>query len=159
MNVEFINPFLSSLSNVLVTMATMQVKPGKIFIDDQNLPKGDITGLISMHSNKADGTLAISFSKEVILDVCERMLGEPFDEINEEVENLVGEITNMVTGGAKQILDEKGYDFDMARPTVSTKKQALYDNNKQPALVIPFDSDKGRLYIQIQFNMKNMTTR
>jgi len=42
------------------------------------------------------------------------MVGEAPDEVNDEITDLVGEITNMGTGGAKRIFSENSIDFDMA---------------------------------------------
>lgn len=40
MNVNFINPFLQSLLNVISTMASMDLTPGKPQIKSDNLAKG-----------------------------------------------------------------------------------------------------------------------
>ena len=81
MNVEFINPFLNSMSNVLATMATLEVTARTVELKNDDLPPGDVTGIISMSSPETRGTLAISFSKPVILDIVKRMLGDELEEI------------------------------------------------------------------------------
>lgn len=64
------------------------------------------------------GSLSITFEQGLILEIMQNMLGENPGNINEEVTDLVGEITNMVTGGAKNLLSDKGYEFEMATPVV-----------------------------------------
>ncbi len=61
MNVDFINPFLSSISNVLVTMAMIEPKSGKPIIQCDHLPPAEITGIIKMNSPQTCGVLAISY--------------------------------------------------------------------------------------------------
>ncbi len=152
MNVEFINPFLSSILNVLSTMAMLEAKPGKPDIKKSNVACGDVTGLIGMAGKQAKGTLAITFTEPVILDITKRMLGEEETNINDTVTDMVGEITNMVSGGAKKILSEKGYRFDMAIPSVITgKDHVISHKSKSPIIIVPFHTKAGEFFIEICF--------
>lgn len=153
MNVAFINPFLSAMANVLATMATLEAKPGKVSLKKDALPLGDVTGIISMTSPQTRGSLAISFSEPVILDVTERMLGERFESVDSDVINLVGEITNMVTGGAKRLLEEMGYDFDLATPVVITGKDQKITHvaERVDSVVVPFETDSGSFFVEVCF--------
>lgn len=153
MNVEFFNPFLNSMSNVLATMATLDIKPQKLAVKNDAIPKGDVTGIISMNSPNSKGVLSISFSENVILSIAHRMLGEPITELNKEVIDLVGEITNMVCGNAKRILETKGYDFDLASPEVITgKSQVTKYADGVPVVVIPFTTDVGEFHVEVCFS-------
>ena len=132
MNVEFINPFLVSLINVISTMATTELKPGN--------------GLSSR------GSLSITFEQPLILEIMNKMLGEKPEFINDEVTDLVGEITNMVTGGAKNLLSEKGYDFDMATPAVvSGKNHTISHKARGKKIMMPFSHEFGNAFIEICF--------
>ena len=53
MNVEFINPFLSAIMNVLSTMAMMDVSPGTPSVKKDQVACGDVTGIIGMASDQA----------------------------------------------------------------------------------------------------------
>ncbi len=117
MNIEFVNPFLVSIMNVLATMAKTEAKPEKPFLKSEKSAKGDVTGIIGLTGDKAKGSLAITFTEPATLHIVSQMLGENAQKIDESVADCVGEITNMVTGGAKKILSEKGYKFDMAIPS------------------------------------------
>jgi chemotaxis protein CheX len=152
MNVEFINPFLESILNVLRTMAMLEAKPGAPEVKKDDIAKGDVTGLIGMASEKAKGTLAITFTEPVIIEITRRMLGEEVTGIDETVADMVGEITNMVTGGAKRILSEKGYHFDMAIPSVvAGKGHSIRHKSKGPVINVPFHSEAGVFFIEICF--------
>ncbi|RPA64281.1 chemotaxis protein CheX [Shewanella frigidimarina] len=152
MNVEFINPFLVSLINVISTMATMDLKPGKPQLKNHDLAKGDVSGLIGMVGPKTRGSLSITFEKALILEIMHKMLGENPGMINDEVTDLVGEITNMVTGGAKNLLSEKGYDFDMATPAVvSGKNHTISHKARGKKIMMPFSHEFGNAFIEICF--------
>ena len=157
MDVEFINPFLSSVLNVLSTMATIEARPGKPAIKDGQVAHGDITGIMGMAGKQAKGTLAISFTDSVISEITKRMLGgDSSINIEDYTADTAGEITNMVTGGAKKILSEKGYEFAMALPTVvSGKDHVIRHKPKVPVVVIPFETDAGSFFIEICFEKPN----
>lgn len=152
MKVEFVNPFLEAILNVLRTMAMMEAKPGKPQLKKSDIANGDVTGLIGMAGEQARGTLAITFTEPVILEITNRMLGENLTAIDETVTDMVGEITNMVTGGAKKLLSEKGYRFDMAIPSVvAGKGHVIHHKSKAPIINVPFSSEAGEFFIEICF--------
>lgn len=154
MNVEFINPFLSSLVNVLETMAMTKLKPGKPSIKKDQVSQGDVSGLIGMAGPQTKGSLSVTFEAKLALSIMEKMLGDRPAEINEEVTDMVGEITNMVTGGAKNILGDKGYDFDMATPiVVSGKDHTINHKCEGKTLIVPFTSDNGHAFIEVSFDV------
>lgn len=153
MNVEFINPFISSLLNVLSTMAQTDLTPGKPKLKKTEVAVGDVSGLIGMVGPQTKGSLSITFDGDLALTVMERMLGERPANINEEVTDMVGEITNMVAGGAKNLLGDKGYEFDMATPVVvSGKDHTITHKCDGPKLIMPFTSDHGAAHIEVCFD-------
>ncbi len=133
-------------------MASLKAEPGKPEIKKTNIAKGDVTGLIGMASEQAKGTLAITFTEPVILDIAKRMLHEEFQTVDSTVTDLVGEITNMVTGGAKRILSEQGYRFDMAIPSVvAGKGHTIRHKSKAPIIMVPFNTEAGSFFVEVCF--------
>jgi chemotaxis protein CheX len=104
---------------VLSTIASVQATPRKPFVKDSNTSKayGDVSGIIGFTSDKAKGSMVITFSESAILDIANKMLGQKKEKLNNEIADLVGEITNMVTGGGKKKLSEQGYKFELAIPS------------------------------------------
>lgn len=152
MNVEFINPFLTSTTNVLSTMANLDATPGPAELKNNNIAHGDITGLIGMAGDKVRGSFSISFTEAVIFDITKRMVGENVTTINETVTDLTGELTNMATGGAKKLLAEKGYDFDMAIPVVvAGSNHSVFHKSNGPIIILPFTIESGKFFIEISF--------
>lgn len=145
------------MSNVLVTMASLAPVASGPTLKTDDLPPGDVTGIIPMSSPQAMGTLALSFPEPVILHIAENMLGDKFTEIDDEVADLVGELTNMVTGGAKTLLEGKGYDFDMATPTVirGRGQKISHIDNTGRVIIIPFSTDAGDFYVEVCFKSKS----
>lgn len=152
MEAKFINPVLTSIINVLKTMAKLEPKPGKPTLKTDDKAKGDVTGIMSMVSKDVKGSLAISFTEPVALDIAKRMLNQEFTEINDMVADLTGEIANMVTGGAKALLEKDGYNFDMSLPTiVSGKDHTVTHKSDGPKIILPFTTDAGEFFIEVCF--------
>ena len=152
MKAEFINPFLNAILDVLSKMAQIEATPGKPYLKKERTSMGDVSGLIGLTGNQMKGSLAISFTEPVIFQVAENMLGEKVNSINDVVTDLVGEITNMVTGGAKRTLSEMGYDFDLAIPgVVAGKDHIITHKTHGQTIILPFRTDKGEFFVEICF--------
>lgn len=153
MNVEFINPFISALTNVLKTMAQTELKPGKPKKKADAIARGDVSGLIGMVGPQMKGSLSITFDEGLALEIMNKMLGEKPAKINDEVTDMVGEIANMICGGAKNELAQKGYDFGMASPiVVSGKNHTITHQVDGPRVIMPFTSPDGNAYLEICFD-------
>lgn len=151
MNVEMINPFISSLLNVINTMTQMTATTGKPFIkrEGNDDAKGVISGVIGLVGKEIRGSMSITFSESVILQIASQMLGEEFTKINNDIADAVGEITNMVTGGARKALSEK-FKFAMAIPTVIMgTDHVVAHKSSNPIIVIPFETDFGKFFIEV----------
>ncbi|WP_339374098.1 chemotaxis protein CheX [Methylogaea oryzae] len=102
------------------------------------------------------GSMSITFDADLAYEIMFRMVGERPKSMNDEVTDMVGEITNMVTGGAKRILAEKGYEFGMATPTVVTGlSHRIIHKSKGPKLIMPFNSQWGKAHIEISFESQD----
>lgn len=101
MKAEFINPFLDATVSVLKTMASLEVIPGKPFIKKESSASGDVSGIVGI-TGEAEGSLCITFSRGCILHAISRMLGEEQKEINDDVKDAVGELTNMISGDSRR---------------------------------------------------------
>ncbi len=152
MNVEFINPFLKSLLNFMETMGGVTPEVGKPFLKKQDTSFGDVSGMIGMAGDQTKGSLAITFSKGAIFQIAENMFGEPATELDASISDLVGEITNIVCGGAKAELAEKGYKFALAIPTTITGiNHKITHITKGPIIIIPFTLERGGVIIEVCF--------
>jgi chemotaxis protein CheX len=153
MDVNNINPALTSLVNVLTTMANITPSIGKPSIKkDENAP-GVVTGLIDLVGKETTGSLAISFSKPVALEIAKNMLQIETDVVNDMVQDLVGELANMVAGGAKAIYNEQGINFELTLPKVLVgDNHQIVHSFKGTTILLPFTTDAGEFYIEACFS-------
>jgi chemotaxis protein CheX len=151
MDVTFINPFLEAAVKVLQTMAFTETQVGKPFLKGKTpLSEGDVTGIVGLTGAK-HGSLAVSFSEVAILQVVSNMFGEACKEMNDDIRDAVGEITNMICGDARRILAEQGHQFQAAIPTViDGKGHKICHPLPGPVLVIPFAvGEAGKCFLEV----------
>ena len=150
MKAEFINPFLTATKNVLETMCQIKVQAQKPHLKADNKSFGEVSGIIGMASETVKGCMVVSFSEECILRVVGNMLYEdPKKTVDDEVVDAVGELTNMICGGAKSQLATMNHKFSLATPTMITGKGvAISYHADSPTLVIPFKTEYGDFVIE-----------
>ena len=149
MEASLVNPFIESAVNVLKTMAQTTPVSGAHTIKKHNRTWGEVTGLIGMAGENVNGNMMVSFDAPCILSIVSKMLMEEFTEINNDVIDAVGEITNMISGGTKSALKEKGFAISMATPIIINGKNVeLSQNSKSPIICIPFTTEVGQFVIE-----------
>ena len=147
MRVEFINPFISSLNNAFRTMLECPLERGDIHLKNGKTPMYDVSGVIGL-SGKAAGTVVLSLSKAVALKAASTMLMTEATELDADVVDAVGELTNMVAGGAKAQLEQ--YELMVSLPNVITGKnhEVRFPSNVSP-ISVPFSSPWGPLVLEV----------
>lgn len=147
---NLINAFVEGVKKTLETMANTTSKAEKPFVEKNYTAAGDVSGMIGMISGQMKGTITISFEDKTIFHILHNMLAEEYSEINDEVTDAVGELTNMIYGSAKTTLNEMGYNFEMAIPQVITGSHTITSYHSGATLVIPFTMDgTKKFYIEI----------
>jgi chemotaxis protein CheX len=150
---EVIRPFLETTMNVLKTMASIDVKPLKPFIKEGQEPSGDVSGIIGMASEKISGSMALVFPESVILQIASAMLCEKFETVGSDVLDCVGELTNMISGGARAGLAKLNMKFEMAIPTMIQGKHHIVEHKTKASIIcIPFEVQSGIFYIEAAFH-------
>lgn len=151
LDVNFINPFVTSVVETFKVQCSFMLRPGKPFLKGQgsSIPV-DLAAVINLKGAIFNGSIAICFPKSVFLAVMTNMLGEKYDEIVPELEDGACELLNIIFGGAKRTLNDKGFAIEKAIPTV-LKGPGLAGLNKGaiPTLVLPFETDLGPFQMEI----------
>ena len=149
MDVALINPFINATIKVLATMAQAEAEAGKPYLKKDNIAKGDVSGLIGI-TGETNGTIAVTFDSGSILQIVSSMFGEDITEVNSEVADAVGELTNMISGQARRKLEEEGKLFEAAIPSVVTgANHEITHITEGPIVAIPFHTEGGSFTIEI----------
>lgn len=147
---KLINAFIEGVIRTLGDMAQTKVEPGKPIIERSATAKGEVAGIIGMVAGDMKGTLLLTFTRESVFTILQNMLGETYTDLTPEVKDAVGELTNMIYGAAKATLNQMGYKFEMALPTVITGQFDIANFHSGITLSIPFQVEPGKnFYIEI----------
>lgn len=151
LDTNFVNPFLTATLHVLEVQASVKAVAGKIYLKKStDLCVGDVSGIIGIVSDSFNGSVVISFPEETFLKVMSGMLGEEYKELSKDLLDGAGEITNMIFGQAKIVLNDQGYGIKTALPSVvSGKNHSLTAVTKGPVVVVPFSSTAGDFAVEI----------
>ena len=152
MKSEFINPFLDAAVNVISTMAMLQPEAGKPFLKKDKTASGDISGIIGL-TGDMKGAIVLSFSTGAACKIVGSMLGEEYTELNADISDAVGELTNMISGDARRRLAEMGNNFEAGIPTIiKGKGHEIESITKGPVVAIPFDIDGNKFVVEASFD-------
>ncbi len=153
MKVEFINPFIVSLKNVISTMAQIDLQSEKPTKKVDEMARGDVSGIIGMIGPQVKGSMAITFDTKLAKNIMQNMLGEAAESLDDEVRDMVGEMTNMICGGAKNALSDQNYEFELATPViVSGADHTIQHKVDGPKIILTFSSEQGNAYLEICFD-------
>ncbi len=149
MKAEYINPFINAAINTISTMASTVPTPGQPFLKPDKKTFGPATGVIGMGGAAVAGNMAISFDEPCILGIVSRMFMEDIVTIDDDILDAVGELTNVIAGGAKAEMSERGLVFDMATPFMLRGQGVeIAQFAKVPIVVIPFKTEFGNFVVE-----------
>lgn len=147
MDVRYINAFVKSICNTFETMCTLNVDVGKPTIKSGNDPTADVSGVIGF-SGDAAGCVVLHFYFDVASEIATRFAGIPIDRNHEDFADAIGELANMVAGGAKAHFD--GLNISISLPNVIIgEKHNVSASKNSPRLVIPCVTEVGNFDVEI----------
>ena len=139
-DVQLLNPFVDATLDCLRDMGGWQPKRKQIFMRKDRKMYGDICGIIGM-SNGVCGSCTVSFPLHLAEQLVGNILGESCAGDAEMVKDGIGEVANMVAGGAKRRFDATTFSFDISTPIVllaSGGDLEMYNPHELPGVCCEF---------------------
>lgn len=151
MDVKLINPFIEATLHVLETIASTKAAPGKPFLKKDSIARGDVSAVIGL-TGDAMGMISVSFTEKSILSIVSNMFGEELKVLNDEIKDAVGEVSNMISGQARQKLEKVGVSLHAAIPSVIMgKNHSITHMTNFPIIALPFKTSSGDFTIEVCF--------
>lgn len=147
MRVEYINPFISSLSNTFSIMAGVDVQREQIVMKKDSSFIHEISGVIGL-SGRAAGAIVLSVSEKLALRVASKMLMTEIKEINDDVLDAIGELTNVIAGSAKSELEELHLNVSLPNVITGNSHDIRFPSNVTP-ICVQFSSEWGDLALEV----------
>lgn len=150
MRIEHVKPFIESVIKTMEMMLGTKPRVQKPYLKGTQPNWGDVSGIIGFAGEKVIGSVAISMPMKSALGVYALMVSDTVTEITPEVQDSIGELTNIVAGNAKNFFAERDMHFNITVPSVIVGKRhniSYKENDK--VLVIPFDMDNVPFVLEL----------
>lgn len=145
-------PFIKATKDVLSAMAALDIVPGAPYVKKDNIARGDVSAVIGLTGDK-NGTFSISFDRKTAVHLVKQMLGDAVEDIMRDVQDAVGEITNMISGQARVGLVELGLKLQGSTPSVIMgDNHSIAHMTSSFAMAIPFTCEAGTFTLEFCFD-------
>lgn len=148
LKIELITPFIDATKETFQTMVSMQVRRKEVFIKQGYEMYGDVSGVIGL-SGTTTGTCALSMPASLAEQAIRTMLMTPDDELlaESEIRDGVGELINMIAGGAKTKLSTTMYKFNITLPTIiSGGRHEVFHRTSTYCVVVVFENARQETF-------------
>lgn len=147
MDTTYIIPFIKSTKNLFETMLQLPVEVEAPALKAANSPSFDVSGIIGM-SGDVEGAVVLSFPIATAERVVSLFTGTPMAHTHEDFADAVGELVNMVSGGAKAQFTGKAVSISC--PSVVIGADHVVTGRKDVVcIVIPCRCDCGDFAVEV----------
>ena len=148
----FIPSFVQSAGEVFQTMVFMPITQGQQAMKIKGEPRGYISGTISITGEDINGNVSLILDMPLATRIFRSMMGldrnAPVND--QDINDAVGELANMVAGGAKSKLQEQSVYFKIGLPTVVIGENHYIEPPKNVnTIVVPFTIQGGEFYLEL----------
>ena len=148
MDASYILPYIESTKNVFETMLQLQVKTGRPKVEAAIPSEScDISGIIGM-SGDVVGVTILRFPLQTAKGIVTRFVGMEMAEDSEDFGDAIGELVNMVTGGAKAKFDGKAVSISCPSVIVGAQHKVQQMSDATP-ISIPCECECGRFTVEV----------
>lgn len=147
---EINEKLIESTIEIFTSMVMMEVSVAGDPLQKLAPLKKSITGMVGL-AGVYKGVLAIHLPKQVALDVTSSFLGMDVEDINDDVQDAIGEIANMLGGNLKTILSDRGKDIHLSLPsTIYGDEYAFTSQADADQVILPFQAPAGTFYVEVE---------
>jgi len=152
---SYIIPFVKSVQNVFETMLQLPVQIGQPELKHPGDTGHDVSAIIGM-SGDVDGSVVLSFPTATAERVVSIFTGSEIDAGHEDFADAVGELVNMVSGGAKAQFSGKEVSISCPSVVIGESHQ-VYGRKDVVAISIPCESDCGEFNVEVSIRQSTST--
>ena len=145
---------IESAHEVFEMMVGRPLAQGMPMEGDGFRPKSNVVGTVSFAGSES-GVVVFYSTTEAAKQIAGSMLGVPAAEVNGEMPDAIGEITNMIAGALRTKMTDSGHPWAISIPTVTIGSDfyTKYMSNVTRVLC-PFRMDEEEVFVELIL-MKN----
>lgn len=134
-----------STQGLFQTMCSIEMKPTGIQHTCNRRAQYELNGIISV-SGKLKITVVLSLTKQLAFNVVDAFLGSSTDVVNSDVIDVVGELTNMISGNAKERLAIAGLSLGLPTVVAGSNMIVAFESGLNISQ-LAFESPQGAMSI------------
>lgn len=143
---RLIAPVVQSIRNVFSTMVKLEVNILRPRLKTTPVPTYDVSGIIGL-SGDLIGSIVLSFKMDSAVKIASTFAGTTLDPNGPDFPDAVGELANMIAGGAKRAY---GGLADITVPNVIVGQgHAVARLRDVPCIVVPCQTALGEFAVEI----------
>ena len=141
MGSDYTEQFITGITHVFKTMCAIDLAHESPFEKAQRRTTADVTGVMAFTGDRR-GTMCFNTSASGALTIYARLMHEKHQEVNAQIIDAVGELTNIISGQARKELEKESLHLIAHVPMVFVGKGLeLHYVTKGAIVSIPFSFD------------------
>jgi chemotaxis protein CheX len=145
MKVEFINPFVQAVTEVLESELGTAPERGSIGLQRSAYTSNEVTAVVAVAGDVA-GMVMFAMTAKTAQGMVSKMLGQDFPD-------------NVITGRAAVLLSEAGFPSDLAPPMLLIGKNTMISTLDVQRLVIPMETEFGSIEVQVALKLSGAAAK
>jgi chemotaxis protein CheX len=155
---EFINPFLQAATEVLESELASPAQRHSVGLQRSAYTSDEVTAVVAVTGDVA-GMVLFAMTETTARAIVSRMMGQDFGEFDALAQSGIAELGNVITGRAASLLAEAGFQSELAPPMLLVGRNTLISTLDVQRLVIPIDTEMGRIEIQVALKLSGAAAR
>jgi chemotaxis protein CheX len=147
MDSSYIVAFVKSVQNVFETMLQLPVQNEAPKIKESVSPSYDVSGIVGM-SGDVEGTVILSFPSATAERVVSLFTGMELTKTHEDFADAVGELVNMVSGGAKALFVGKRVSISCPSVVVGAE-HVVFGRKDMVTILLPCSCECGEFAVEV----------
>jgi chemotaxis protein CheX len=147
---ELVEAIRGATNEVFTTMLNLEATCGEVFVEkEEPVPSSGVVSLIGLAGSWV-GSGSMACSAGCAAKIASALLMAPYTAIDEDVLDAVAEVTNMIIGNVKTVLEARLGPMGLSTPTVIYGRNfQTRSSGNQKWTVVPFALGEDRMCVQV----------
>lgn len=148
---DFTDYIVDATIDVFSTMIMLDAVAGAPLTEKQTVFGNSVSALLGL-SGGLKGMLCIHCPEQGARAITANLLGMEVEELNEDVNDAMGELANMVAGGLKTKLSPTGKSLELSIPTaIAGTSYSVNSLAAADSVTVPFSVEDWRFLVELRY--------
>ena len=145
---------IEATTEIFESMLMMEAIPQPPLTEEVHNFKCSVSGIVGL-AGTCKGMISIHTPDSVAMALTGAFLGMEVEEIDEDVKDAIGELSNMLAGSIKEALSENGKDIKLSIPsTICGDEYSINCMSQANWVTVPFEIPDGQFLVELQIQIE-----